>query len=229
MPGRTYAFGDVHGCSVALETLIAAIDPQLEDTLVFLGDFIDYGPDTKGVIELLMGLPAWCQLVLIMGNHEEMLLEGAKSESDRRFWLSCGGDATLKSYGQGPTRKLPPEEHLIFIRDNVRDFFETLDHIFVHAGVDPDRSLHRQHWSKLRWEFVDRDRARPHQSGRTVIVGHTPQVSGEVLDLGFIVLIDTDCSRGSWLTALEPFTGEVLQANQSGELRRARLDRPPVL
>jgi serine/threonine protein phosphatase 1 len=63
----------------------------------------------------------------------------------------------------------------------------------------------------------------PHYSGKTVIAGHTPQTSGEALDLGFLKLVDTDCSRGGWLTALEVSEGEVLQANQQGECRRSRV------
>jgi serine/threonine protein phosphatase 1 len=71
----------------------------------------------------------------------------------------------------------------------------------------------------LRWEFIQPERMVPHYSGKTVVAGHTPQTSGEILDLGFLKVIDTDCSRGGWLTALEVRSGEVIQANQRGEVR----------
>src|SRR4051794_24210521 len=98
MPGRLYAIGDVHGCSVALKTLIEAIAPDQDDTLVFLGDVIDYGPDSKGVIEQLMALEPLCRLILIQGNHEEMLLNAVNGRDDYQFWVRCGGDATVRNY-----------------------------------------------------------------------------------------------------------------------------------
>ena len=75
----------------------------------------------------------------------------------------------------------------------------------------------------LRWEFIEPGRMAPHYSGKTVIAGHTPQTSGEVLDLGFLLCIDTDCSRGGWLTALEVRVGDLIQANQAGEVRIGKL------
>jgi serine/threonine protein phosphatase 1 len=75
--------------------------------------------------------------------------------------------------------------------------------------------------TKLRWEHIEPDVQRPHFSGKTVVVGHTPQVGGEVLDLCFLVCIDTDCSRGGWLTALDVETGRVIQANQRGPVRES--------
>ena len=71
----------------------------------------------------------------------------------------------------------------------------------------------------LRWEFLEPHRQCPHFSGKRVVVGHTPQVSGEILDLGFLICIDTDCSRGGWLTALDVETGRVVQADQRGDMR----------
>jgi serine/threonine protein phosphatase 1 len=74
----------------------------------------------------------------------------------------------------------------------------------------------------LRWDLLETAELRPHCSGRTVVVGHTAQRTGEILDLGFLVGIDTDCLRGGWLTALDVASGEVVQANQRGEVRRRR-------
>ena len=72
---------------------------------------------------------------------------------------------------------------------------------------------------KLRWEFLDEPRQRPHFSGKVVVVGHTPQTSGTMLDLEFLRCIDTDCSRGGWLTALEVRNGDFIQVNQRGQVR----------
>ena len=85
--------------------------------------------------------------------------------------------------------------------------------------------MDRQPSLRLRWEPVDPDRQRPHVSGKTVVVGHTPQTNAEVLDLGFLLCIDTDCSRGGWLTGLEVDTGRAIQANQEGLVRDVSIRR----
>jgi serine/threonine protein phosphatase 1 len=71
----------------------------------------------------------------------------------------------------------------------------------------------------LRWRVTDAATAAAHCSGKVTIVGHTPQHSGEVLDLGFLLCIDTNCARGGWLTALDTTTGRIWQADRTGRLR----------
>jgi serine/threonine protein phosphatase 1 len=226
--GRTFAVGDIHGCSTALRTLLDAICPQPDDRIVVLGDVIDYGPDSRGVIEQLIALSARCGLVLIQGNHEEMLFEALKGRGDRRYWESCGGVTTRRCYPARDDRELIDPDHLRFLRENSRDYFETADLIFLHASYFPNQPMPQQSGYTLRWEAVEPRRITPHYSGKTVVAGHTPQTSGEVLDLGFLKLIDTDCSRGGWLTALETYEGEVLQANQQGECRGCRIEAARV-
>ncbi len=216
--GRLIAIGDIHGCSTALRALIGAIDPRAEDTIIVLGDFIDYGPDSKGVVEQLMDLSQRCELITVMGNHEEMLLTALDSRSELKYWLNCGGERTLDSYGYVPGGDLIPDAHLRFIR-SCRNYYETESHIFVHANYDHRLPMNRIGSTRLRWEFLEPHRQCPHFSGKRVVVGHTPQVSGEILDLGFLICIDTDCSRGGWLTALDVETGRVVQANQRGDMR----------
>jgi serine/threonine protein phosphatase 1 len=116
--GRIFDIGDIHGCSTALRALIAAIDPRPEDTIVTLGDFIDCGPDSRGVIEQLIALADRCRLVRLMDNHEEMLLNALESRSELRYWLKLGGEQTLNSDGAcRPDPELIPAEHIRFIRD----------------------------------------------------------------------------------------------------------------
>jgi serine/threonine protein phosphatase 1 len=218
---RTFAIGDIHGCSVALRALIDGIDPHPEDIIIVLGDFIDYGPDSKGVVEQLMELRSRCELITIMGNHEEMLIAALDYPSELRNWLDCGGKPTLRSYGYRPGGELLPADHARFIRD-CRDYYETDTHIFVHANYDHWLPMNRIGSTKLRWESIEPNRLCAPFSGKRVIVGHTPQVNGEVLDLGFLVCLDTDCSRGGWLSALEVGTGRVIQTNQVGEVRFRR-------
>ena len=88
--GRTIAIGDVHGCSAALAALVRAIDPMPLDTLVFLGDYIDRGPDSRGVVEQVIALGDRSTVVPLMGNHEEMLLAALEGSSELRYWLKFG-------------------------------------------------------------------------------------------------------------------------------------------
>ncbi|CAN5714124.1 metallophosphoesterase family protein [soil metagenome] len=220
MPNRLFAIGDIHGCSQALKALIEAIDPRPDDTIVILGDVIDFGPDSKGAIEQLIELAGRCRLILIQGNHEEMLFSALNGCDELRCWEICGGADTRSCYPGRDDRELIDPTHLGFLRDNGRDSFETEKFIFVHASYFPNRPMPEQTDYTLRWEAVVPDRMAPHYSGKTVVAGHTCQTSGEILDLGFLVLIDTDASRSGWLTALEVHGGGIIQADQRGATRR---------
>lgn len=214
--GCLIAVGDIHGCSTALATLLDAIQPMPLDTLVFLGDFIDRGPNSRGVIEQVIRLSDQCQVVPLLGNHEEMFLGALEGKDNVGFWLKFGGRETLASYGT--ENDVIPAEHIQFIK-GCKDFYETVSHIFVHAYYDPDLPLHQQKWDGLRWASLPRE-AKPHCSGKVAIVGHTAQTSGEILDLGCVKCIDTFCHGGGWLTALEVGTGQVWQADERGQLRK---------
>ncbi len=218
MPRRTIAIGDIHGCSAALDALLDAMRPRPEDTLITLGDYINRGPNTRGVLDRLIDLGRRCRLVPLLGNHEQMLLE-ARSGHHPTTWLSMGGLATLASYGPGRELSLIPEEHFEFL-EGCLDFHETDTHIFVHAGYDHDLPMGEQPADLLRWDSLRDGVPGPHHSGKTVIVGHTSQKGGEILDLGHLKCIDTFCYGGGWLTALEVRTGEVWQSNERGEVRR---------
>ena len=218
MRPRTIAIGDVHGCSKALGSLIDAIKPLPEDTIVTLGDDINRGPDTRGVIERLIDLEGRCRLVPILGNHEQKLLE-ARSGLHPTTWLGMGGIATLDSYGPGRDLGLIPDEHFEFL-DGCLDHHETDTHIFVHANYFPDIPMAEQPVGMLRWESLRDMTPGPHGSGKTVILGHTSQTTGEILDLGHLKCIDTSCYGGGWLTALDVVTGEVWQADWDGKVRR---------
>ena len=149
-----------------------------------------------------------------------MLFAVLDQSRDLESWTRHGGDTTLASYGVDHPRDLPAED--ITFQRTAKWFHETETHAFVHAGYFPNQPLRDTPSSALFWEFLDPNRAWPHYSGKTFVVGHTPQTTGEILDLGFVVGIDTDCSRGNWLTALDAVTGYYWQANQRGEVRTGR-------
>ena len=224
MAARTIAIGDIHGCRDALAALLDVVQPDPEDTLITLGDHIDRGPDSRGVLDLLVGLAPHCRLVPLLGDHEEMLAHALRDRAALRPWLRCGGAETLRSYGWvagGARRGLAdwiPDVHRQFLAA-CRPYHETATHLFVHAGFLPELPLGEQPAQALRWRVTDAATAAPHGSGKVALVGHTAQRTGEVLDLGFLVCIDTNCARGGWLTALDTGTGRVWQADRAGKLR----------
>jgi serine/threonine protein phosphatase 1 len=218
-PGRLLAIGDIHGCLSALETLLAAIGPGPQDTLVLLGDYVDRGPQSRGVMERLLMLQQQCRLVPLLGNHDEMMLNVCTGQ--RRLyvdWLLFGGNATLASYGAAQPEDIPPA-HLDFLR-GCRLYHESPGHFFVHGNYRAELPLSAQPIETLLWESLKRRLPGPHCSGKTAIVGHTSQKNGEILDLGYLKCIDTWCYGDGWLTALDIESGQVWQVNKSGACRK---------
>lgn len=205
MAGRLLAMGDIHGCHHMLMKLLEriAFDPAT-DTLVFVGDYIDRGPDSRKVIDTLINLRASCpNLVCLKGNHEAMLLNYyLDGRGEQQFFLN-GGLATLDSYGISPAdtragRGLP-EDHLQFLR-GLPLFHEAEDYLFVHAGLRPGVHLADQSSEDLLWiryEFMDSEE----DFGRTVVFGHTP-LRDPLIESNKIG-IDTGAVYGGRLTCIE--------------------------
>jgi serine/threonine protein phosphatase 1 len=216
---RTIAIGDVHGCSRALGALIEAIQPEADDLIVMLGDYVDRGPDSRGVLDLLISLHSKCRLVPILGNHDQMMLD-ALNGGPSYDWFEHGGIEAIDSYGPGRDLSLIPGQHIAFLESCV-DFYETDTHIFAHANYYDDIPMNEQFVAMLRWESLKSFTPGPHETGKRVILGHSSQKSGEILDLGHLVCIDTFCYGGGWLTAMEVFTEQIWQADRKGKLRDA--------
>lgn len=210
--------GDIHGCAVALRVLIEALDLQRDDTLITLGDYVDRGPDSFSAVQQLVELDQAINLVALRGNHEEMLLEALHSDLARSAWLSCGGAATVAAYGAADSLPRLPETHLKFIK-NTRLIYETPRYFFAHASYVPQLPLDVQPAEVLLWPSLRDHIPPPHVSGKVAILGHTPQPSGQILDLGHLKCLDTGCCYGGWLTAMDVESGAIWQSNQRGELR----------
>lgn len=219
MTARTIAIGDVHGCSAALEALITAIDPAPDDLIITLGDYVDRGPDSRGVLDFLIELAERRRLVPLLGNHDQAMLDVRSRRLKGNFWIGIGGMATLASYGAawGELDKVP-EAHFAFLEACV-PAFETDSHLFFHAQYDPKLPIAEQPEDALRWNSLRESVPEPHCSGKRAIVGHSSQKTGEILDLGHIVCIDTFCYGGKWLTALDVDSGQVWQADAHGRMR----------
>ena len=218
--GRLIAIGDVHGCADALDLLLDAIDPAPDDRLVFLGDLVDQGPGTCEVLDRVLELEQCCQVVLIQGNHEEVMLAAREDQRALRFWETVGGLKTINSYRFGGSIEDIPARHWELLGRSL-PCFETDEFIFTHANYLPEAPMNEQPGYQLRWALFEPSAMHRHISGKPVVVGHTEQLHSEIVDLGFAICIDTACWRYGWLTALELPAKHVWQAGRFGCLREA--------
>ncbi|MFO0935704.1 MAG: metallophosphoesterase family protein [Gemmataceae bacterium] len=224
--GRLLAIGDVHGCTMQLDALWKAIAPTPADTIVFLGDYVDRGPDSKGVIDRLIEWKSGFNLVCLRGNHELMMQRSKEDRDERKIWLQVGGADTLASYSPVPGRMgkfedVPPE-HEEFL-DSLVDYYESESAVFVHANLDASKPLDEQIEDELFWRPLDEPIELP--SGKRVICGHTSQKSGKILDLKSTLCIDTYVYGGGSLTCLDVSSLHYWQANIIGKIVEA--DLPP--
>lgn len=221
---RTLAIGDIHGCYQSLVALESYVEFSPADRIITLGDYVDRGPDSKSVLEWLLARDSSGQLIALRGNHELMMLAACESERHHEEWLACGGDAVYESYR---TKRLDgiPDDHWDFLSSRLRPYFQTKTHFFVHANTYPDLPLNEQPDFMLYWEsFGD---PAPHESGLTMVCGHTPQRTGIPLDVGHAICIDTWACGGGWLTCLDVDTRYCWQSNESGETRSFWIDEGP--
>ncbi|MCS6980716.1 MAG: serine/threonine protein phosphatase [Flavobacteriales bacterium] len=187
MMGREIAIGDVHGCLKTLQALVERhIKPTSEDTLIFVGDLVDRGPDSKGVIDYVRHLNSQvCRVVTLMGNHEEVMVaayEAQKTLPRRTLfrkpknpllqqWMQLGGRETLQSFGVSNILEMP-EEYVVWMR-NMPHYYETEHFIVVHAGFNFSldnifEDINAMHWIRdFEYDPVK-------TGGRRVVHGHVP-------------------------------------------------------
>jgi len=223
---RTLAIGDVHGCLRALLCLLKAADISGGDQLVFLGDYVDRGPDSRGVVEWLIAAQRERSVVTLLGNHEAMILEARGEPGKRSEWKKRGGRETLLSYSRpGVEARLEeiPEEHWDFFGACVASY-ETEAALFVHGNAYSDMALEEQPGYMTQWESFATDYG-PHRSGKLLVCGHSAQRSGLPRYRKHSVCIDTRVygARG-WLSCLDVQSRQYWQANQAGEERSGWLD-----
>jgi serine/threonine protein phosphatase 1 len=220
---RVYAVGDVHGRLDALQPLIRTIADDLEAAppsqpamLVFLGDYVDRGPESRGVVDMILRMKgqAGLEVRTLKGNHEEALLQFLAQPTFGAAWLEHGGGATLASYGVQPpasrtdpdawaevsaafAEALPPE-HLAFYR-GLELMLDLGDYAFVHAGVRPGVPWNQQAERDMLWirqEFLQEKGP----FGKVIVHGHTPMEEAQVLP--HRIGVDTGCYATGVLTAV---------------------------
>ena len=226
-----YVIGDIHGCVDELRRLIGALPLRLGDSLIFLGDYIDRGPDSAGVVAYSIALQSELREVsflFLRGNHEDMLLSylGLAGQHGDMFLIN-GGKATLASYGlseavaaEEALSAIPPE-HLMFYKKLER-FYIMDPFLCVHAGIHPHKPLADQTEEELFWirnAFIYSSHRLPY----TVLFGHTPQ-QRVLYDLPFKIGLDTGLVYGNTLTCLEVDEKVLYQINRG----KKRVTRKPV-
>jgi serine/threonine protein phosphatase 1 len=215
---RYYAIGDIHGRLDLYEAMIAAIEgeiasaPALDHRIILLGDLVDRGPDSAGVVARTRSWQQTRNVRVLAGNHEEMFLAAFQKPEALRHFLKHGGRETVLSYGMSSRQlsELTLEE--IFERlpqvvpQSARDYiasFETMiragDYVFVHAGIDPSRPLGEQKRSDLLWI---RERFLNYEGPLEKVVVHGHTIFERVMDCGNRIGIDTGAFRSGVLTAL---------------------------
>jgi serine/threonine protein phosphatase 1 len=176
----TFAIGDIHGCRRSTEALLATLNPQEGDTIVFLGDYIDRGPDSKGVIDLIRESQAsGVHTVALKGNHEVLLLNAHKQRTTETLerWKINGGDATMTSFGLAADDLdgLPAE--LYTWLEDLPTHHQIGNTLFVHAGLnlkieDPLADKYSMLWAR---HWMDEAVMRQRFPELFVVHGHTPQ------------------------------------------------------
>ncbi|MEL6944805.1 MAG: metallophosphoesterase family protein [Bacteroidota bacterium] len=210
-----YAISDIHGCSKSFQALLEKINFSPKDELYLLGDYIDRGPDSKGVIDHVLSLKEDDYIIhCLKGNHEQMMID-TMSGNDRHadIWLRNGGEETLKSYFQ--LTKDIPDEHIHFL-DSLPFYQETDDYYFVHAGfnflntnplADQENMLWMRNWYlKIDYAWLGQ---------KMIVHGHTPisrtamEAQLEKVDQLRVINIDGGCvfkdirPQQGWLVALD--------------------------
>jgi serine/threonine protein phosphatase 1 len=189
MANLTYAIADLHGSFDLLESALDAIEQHgasaSKRTIVFLGDYIDRGPQSREIIERLMaGAPANWNWICLRGNHEEMMLACLSGRADVNWWIRNGGGATLSSYGHRPESPfdpaLVPDTHRKWLRDRPV-FHADAFRLFVHAGVDPTLPLEKQSEQTLLWMRYPSRLLDVGWKAKHVVHGHDPFEDGPIL------------------------------------------------
>lgn len=215
---RSIVIGDIHGCAKTLRSLIEEyVRPEKEDNLYLLGDYVNKGPDTKGVIDYILELKQQDYLVeCLRGNHDQMMMDAWKDDSVAKRWLEHGGDATLKSFGSEKLADVPMSYYFFLATTS---FFADLDDfILVHAGFNFNaREIYEDFDAMLETRDMTVDMVKT--EGKKIVHGHVPveltQLTNMVKKDWNSLSIDTGCVYDSpsgmgYLTALVLETQELI-------------------
>lgn len=187
------AIGDIHGCYKSLEALLEKLQPYYDRQFVFVGDYIDRGPDSKRVVDRLIEFQNEVDAVFLRGNHEQMMLD-AIFRGSSHLWMMNGGQTTLSSYNLNMHSIDLPDDHLEFFK-STRLYYETEDYFFVHAGLSPAKTIEEslEDNNEIREFLWERSHLNAFETPweKTVVFGHTPRPNP--LKKDNMLGIDTGC------------------------------------
>lgn len=190
---RQIAIGDIHGCVKTFRFLVHnELQVTSNDHLILLGDIIDRGPDSKGVIDEIFALKErGIRVQVLQGNHEEMMINASQSNESNDYWLRNGGQETLDSFGVKHVSDIQTT-YLDFIR-HTEIYVETAEYIFVHAGLNFHKSDPFSDYNAMKW--VRKMEIDPTKIGnRTIVHGHVPAPLPLLMKLRkFNINIDAGC------------------------------------
>lgn len=235
---RYYVIGDIHGRLDLFTAMIDAIEaddasrPAADTQIILLGDLVDRGPDSAGVVARTRAWQAARPVRVLAGNHEEMFLNAFQKPEVLRHFLKHGGRETILSYGLSKKQfnamnleelfamlpQLIPQSERDYI-DGFEEIIVAGDYAFVHAGIDPALPLEEQKRSDMLWI---RDRFLSHEGALEKVIVHGHTIFSKVMDCGNRIGIDTGAFRSGVLTAL------VLEADQKRVIQASQTDGGPT-
>ena len=228
--GKVFAIGDIHGCARELKELISLLPLKHDSKIIFLGDYVDRGPDSREVIEIIIKLKEDYEVIALLGNHEDMMIEFFKDPSSplAGFFILNGGSATLASYVTHGNNYIVPDNHLAFLK-SLKLYHETDTHFFVHAGVpnikikNINSKEHRNDLLWIRQSFLESQ----FNWGKIIVHGHTP--SPEVDQTERRINLDTGCVFDGLLTAMEVNSGQIYQVTAKENIPLTFLKEDPQI
>ncbi|MFK7808588.1 MAG: metallophosphoesterase family protein [Saprospiraceae bacterium] len=216
---RQFAISDIHGCASTFKTLLNRINFSTTDELYLLGDYIDRGPDSKGVIDHIWDLQkSGYRVFCLKGNHEEMMVNALTDTHYGNSWLRHGGMETLESFDAYHIKEVP-ETYITWMRE-LPHYKEVGNYLLVHAGLNcheqnPLEDEHAMIWIRRWYQSLDREWL----GDRIIVHGHTPIPKTEIIEMAKylkelpILDIDAGCTfveeEYGWLCALELGTNEL--------------------
>lgn len=144
---RTLVFGDIHGGLKALEQLIEKVHVTIDDTLIFLGDYVDGWSDSAALVSFLIGLQKTHTCIFMRGNHDELCYEWLTQKKNNPDWIRHGGQATINSYSKLSKKEI--DTHLHFYKNLLNYHIDDHNRLFLHAGFTNLHGPHREYFDKL--------------------------------------------------------------------------------
>jgi serine/threonine protein phosphatase 1 len=226
---KTYVIGDIHGGLKALEEVLGHMDPQPEDFLIFLGDYVDGWSDGAATLDFLIRLQNKQKCVFLRGNHDDLCLQWLRSGAENPLWLEAGGEATQKSYsGVGSATK---SEHICFLASLQHYYLDAKNRLFVHAGFTNPKGVEYEYfaksfyWDRTLWEMAlslnpnlsKEDQFYPSRLKRydEIFIGHTALTKIGItapMRAGNVWNIDTGAAHMGPLSIVEVQSKEVWQS-----------------